>query len=512
MKRTALLAALALSSATALAPRAADAFCGFYAGGPGTRLYNHATQVVLMREGVRTVISMANAYEGPPAQFAMVVPVPVVLQKDQVKTLSHELFERIDLLDAPRLVEYWEQDPCRHDDAYGYEFSDDPLAAGGFGPNDATIRVRPGPVSVRVLNRFSAGEYEIVILGAEDSLGLEAWLRQNGYAIPPGAEPVLRPYVQAGMKFFVARVDPRKVSFERGRARLSPLRFHYDTDTFSLPIRLGLVNSPGVQDLVVHILARGQRYEVANHENLVIPSNLDVTAAAKTRFGAFYASLFDHGLALHPGAVVTEYAWDAASCDPCPTPALDPDDLGALGAEVFPPSAASPGGGGFTLTRLHARYEKDATGADLVFRAAPPIEGGREERDESGAMEHGARSSDHNNFQARYAIRHPWTGPIACAMPRRGRWGADLSGRAAPPQAAENLGDAVRGSADLGSFLGPAAPEPFAPQRVWVLPPEMPVPPQRGGCAGCWIGGAGQGSAAAVAFLAAAVVLARRRR
>lgn len=31
-------------------------------------------------------------------------------------------------------------------DGYGYSFSDDPLAAGGFGPNDATIRVRPGPV------------------------------------------------------------------------------------------------------------------------------------------------------------------------------------------------------------------------------------------------------------------------------------------------------------------------------------------------------------------------------
>ncbi len=28
-------------------------------------------------------------------------------------------------------------------DGYGYEFDDDPLAAGGFGPNDATIRVRP---------------------------------------------------------------------------------------------------------------------------------------------------------------------------------------------------------------------------------------------------------------------------------------------------------------------------------------------------------------------------------
>mgnify|MGYP000240231311 CR=1 FL=1 len=28
-------------------------------------------------------------------------------------------------------------------DGYGYSFEDDPLNAGGFGPNDATIRVRP---------------------------------------------------------------------------------------------------------------------------------------------------------------------------------------------------------------------------------------------------------------------------------------------------------------------------------------------------------------------------------
>lgn len=36
------------------------------------------------------------------------------------------------------------KDPTSGEDAYGYEFSDDPLASGGFGPNDATIRVRPG--------------------------------------------------------------------------------------------------------------------------------------------------------------------------------------------------------------------------------------------------------------------------------------------------------------------------------------------------------------------------------
>jgi hypothetical protein len=49
------------------------------------------------------------------------------------------------------------------DDGYGYEFSDDPLAAGGFGPNDATIRVRPGPVR--------SGDVERAVLGHGPTLG-----------------------------------------------------------------------------------------------------------------------------------------------------------------------------------------------------------------------------------------------------------------------------------------------------------------------------------------------------
>ena len=34
---------------------------------------------------------------------------------------------------------------------YGYKFDDDPLSAGGFGPSDATIRVRPGPVRTTLI-------------------------------------------------------------------------------------------------------------------------------------------------------------------------------------------------------------------------------------------------------------------------------------------------------------------------------------------------------------------------
>ncbi|XXX81076.1 hypothetical protein WMF30_20165 [Sorangium sp. So ce134] len=40
---------------------------------------------------------------------------------------------------------------AKKEEGYGYEFSDDPLNAGGFGPNDATIRVRPGPVRTTLI-------------------------------------------------------------------------------------------------------------------------------------------------------------------------------------------------------------------------------------------------------------------------------------------------------------------------------------------------------------------------
>lgn len=76
--------ALALGTVTLAVAPAADAFCGFYVAGSDDKLFNNATSVVLMREGTRTVLSMQNNYQGPPENFAMVVPVPVVLHSKEV--------------------------------------------------------------------------------------------------------------------------------------------------------------------------------------------------------------------------------------------------------------------------------------------------------------------------------------------------------------------------------------------------------------------------------------------
>ncbi len=122
---------------------------------------------------------------------------------------------------------------------------------------------------------------------------------------------------------------------------------------------------------------------------------------------------------------------------------------------------------GYVLTRLHARYTKDTLGEDLVFRAAEPIAGGREQMSADGKLEHGATKASMNNFQGRYAIRHPWTGPITCQDPKRGIWGgppAALAGKTNPPPPAPPAKGAAlhpRGS-PLTSYVPTDNPEPPA--------------------------------------------------
>ncbi|MFT3709054.1 MAG: DUF2330 domain-containing protein [Archangium sp.] len=415
----------------AVLPFSAHAFCGFYVAGGGAELFNNATQVVLMRDGTRTVLSMQNNYQGPPENFAMVIPVPVVLQKDNVRTLKKDVFARVDQLSAPRLVEYWEQDPCWIppppeivERSVVYKMS----------KSKSDDRRPAEDLGVKIEAQFTVGEYEIVILSAKDALGLDTWLKQEKYKIPEGAEPLFRPYVQQGMKFFVAKVDVKKVTFKDGMADLSPLRFHYDSEKFELPVRLGLINAKSQQDLIVNILARNQRFEVANYPNVTIPTNIDLVPSAKSEFPFFYVSLFDRTLKNNPKAVVTEYAWQATSCDPCPTAPLSDGDFITLGADAIPNKGGmdryNPANG-FTLTRLHARYDKSSLGEDLVFKAAKPIVGGREFLKDGKALEQGSREDAWNNFQARYAIRYPWTGEVKCKDPIYGRWGGPPPGQLA---------------------------------------------------------------------------------
>ena len=444
----------------------ASAFCGFFVTGSNAKLSNNASQVVLLRKGNHTTMTMSNNYQGPPENFAMVVPVPVVLHKQDVKTLAPDVFDHIDSLSAPRLVEYWEQDPC---------FVPRPrrmYKKGGAIPEEEGEAPGSGGLGVKIEAQFVVGEYEIVILSASDSAGLETWLRLNKYNIPAGAAEALAPYVREQMKFFVAKVDIKKVKRdEHGMVVLSPLRFSYDANELRLPVRLGLLNADGKQDLIVYVLHPSSRFEVANYPNVFIPTNLDVADSVRHEFPSFYAQLFDATLERNQGrAVVTEYAWQTTSCDPCPVPPLQPSDLATLGEGPETPTAGSAQKGGeyygdaspWVLTRLHTRYDKKALSEDLVFREAKAVVGGRGSGGEE-AMDHGVQPAPENNFQARYIIRHYWSGKVKCDHPVWGRWGGPPSGvseegGAGPVRPAKGLALAPRGKVKLPSVIHTAVP------------------------------------------------------
>ncbi|HXU01509.1 MAG TPA: DUF2330 domain-containing protein [Polyangia bacterium] len=458
--------------------RSARAFCGFFVAGSDAKLTNNASQVVLMRKGNRTVMTMSNNYQGPPENFAMVVPVPVVLQKENVRTLPADVFDRVDSLSAPRLVEYWEQDPCAPP-------MPPPMPTPAFSAvaeeGDDT-RKSSRDLGVKVEAKFVTGEYEVVILSAKDSGGLETWLRQEKYNIPQGAAGALAPYIRDKSKFFVARVDIRKVKRDtQGVVQLSPLRFHFDANELRLPVRLGLLNAGGKQDLIVYVIHPDSRFEVANYANTFIPTNLEVADGVRNNFPAFFAELFDATVEkMGRRVVVTEYAWQTTNCDPCPTPPLELDDLVTLGLDVIEGigvagPAPSPSGStkpsvaareraqaapkpfygtppSWVLTRLHARYSKETLSEDLIFRQAKPVMGGRANwngtNGDEGASVSATADGGINNFQGRYIIRHYWTGPVTCKDPKFDAWGGPPGnpyGGIPAPTAAKGLATAPRG-------------------------------------------------------------------
>jgi hypothetical protein len=374
------------------------AFCGFYVAKADTKLYNKASQVVIARNGDRTVLTMANDFQGEVKDFAIVVPVPTVLQKEQVRVTEPKIIERLDAFSAPRLVEYFDPDPC----APLPQFFKRGFADSAALSESAAVPQSNRSLGVTVEARFNVGEYDIVVLSAKESGGLETWLTQNGYKIPSGAKQLLQPYIRSSMKFFVAKVNLDKFQ-ESGYQFLRPLQISYKSPKFILPIRLGMINATTEQDLIVYILSPQGEAELANYRTVKIPSNVNIPVFIKNEFGEFYKSLFQTAYTKEGRRVgFLEYAWDMGSCDPCSADPLTPEELKEAGVfwlenspsdaptfRRFVPSFFSTN---VFISRLHVRYTRDTFPEDLIF----------------------LQTANREQFQGRYVLQYPFEGSVKC--------------------------------------------------------------------------------------------------
>ena len=115
----------------------------------------------------------------------MVVPVPTFLEREQIHVGDKALIDHLDAYTAPRLVEYFDENPCAA--ASGSDRCEWRPRRAGRRVRHAPARRAPRASASRIEAQYTVGEYDILILSATQSGGLETWLRENGYRIPAGA-------------------------------------------------------------------------------------------------------------------------------------------------------------------------------------------------------------------------------------------------------------------------------------------------------------------------------------
>src|SRR5262249_59814720 len=110
-----------------------------------------------------------------------------------------------------------------------------------------------------------------------------------------GASAVIGSYLKQNMRFFVAKVNLEEQT-KLGFNYLRPLQVAYESPKFMLPIRLGMVNASGPQDLFVYALTRSGRIETTNYRTVKLPSDMDLRVYLKqpAEFSRFYTAMFSH--------------------------------------------------------------------------------------------------------------------------------------------------------------------------------------------------------------------------
>ncbi|MBX7093950.1 MAG: DUF2330 domain-containing protein [Flavobacteriales bacterium] len=380
---------IALFLLSVLVTENAMAFCGFYVAKADTKLFNKTSQIILVRDGNRTTITMNNDFQGDVKDFAMVVPVPVVLKENDIRISDQSVFEALDAYSGPRLVEYYDENPCyRYDylEDYSYSRSESISMV-----QKSSMKEKEKGLGVKVEAEYSIGEYDILILSATESVGLKTWLTQNGYKIPGTANEVLDPYIKSNMKFFVVKVNldnKKALGFEH----LRPIQISFDSPKFMLPIRLGMANANGPQDMIVYAFTKTGRVECTNYRTVKIPTDRNVPLDIRNNFGKFYVDLFEKSWRYQgKNCVFLEYAWNVTpswggvKCDPCVGPPPLTADLGRAGVNWA-------NQGNVFFTRLHVRYSRDKFPQDLNFQVTPNTE----------------------HFQGRYILTNPAGGDFEC--------------------------------------------------------------------------------------------------
>ncbi|MEM6309593.1 MAG: DUF2330 domain-containing protein [Pseudomonadota bacterium] len=306
----------------------AHAFCGFYVAKGDGELYNKASKVVFVRDGNTSVITMSSDYRGAPKDFALIVPTPKVLKRDQIRTPKAETVNHLADYTAPRLVEYRDRDPCSVADSVveAPVIVEEATSGGLLRRSQKDQRAKKLGVSIKA--QYAVSSYDVLILDAKQSDGLVTFLSEEGYTLPEGAERALAGYIKNKMKFFVAKVNLKRHSASAVK-ELQPLQIAFKSRNFMLPLQLGKLNADTGQDALFLMLTKTGRVEVTNYHTSRFPTNVKIPIFVEQFSDQFFEAVTNK--VFQRTNIALEYAWDMAWCDPCASDPLSNAQLAELG-------------------------------------------------------------------------------------------------------------------------------------------------------------------------------------
>jgi len=458
------------------------AFPGVAVSVTGTRPTISTTELVVMQHADVSIVTLAVDYRGPFERFALLLPVPRDVVRGRLRTVKHEFIARLQQMTAPRVFEFWEQDPCvpgAPEQAWQEKV---PVKNRGFltpevmPPRDAHYQV-PNELSLpeKPVFKEAEDEFSYQLLRPKSSAELRAWLEKRGYRVDPTALDPLLGVLGAEAQLLVAEVlvDHAEL-IDSERLQLGGIRYWSRRPLLPIFRSLGQAYGAPLHDLFVYGLHRQKRYQAAKLSNVFVPTNLLVTAGVGAKVGPLYNTLFERLQRAQPAAAITEFVGPSDECgEPCSNAPLELRELLTFGGDVLeaetvspsertPPPTALPEAGPpapadplppaaararskerlelerrlgqkrallarqrYVLTRLHLRGTRAATPSDLELAASEAHQTGGYgvPRGPSAELDRTIRPANADRYQVRFHAAHAWQGALPCARPERWRWG-----------------------------------------------------------------------------------------
>lgn len=186
-------------------------------------------RALLILDGPRQqLITSVDLSEADP-EAAVVFPVPGDPQVDQPPG-GDELFGYLQEATRPEV---------RREERLVWQLSDESTVGGA-------------PAGAELIGRETIGGYDVARLAADDGAALAAWLSENGYRLPPAAEPILAAYAAEGWRFVAVKLAGAAPS-----GSLAPLRFSYTADRPVYPTRFDALGDDAAA-LDLYVLSSGR--------------------------------------------------------------------------------------------------------------------------------------------------------------------------------------------------------------------------------------------------------------